>query len=164
VTMEIEVSAKRENGLLRRTEVRFTVKHPGEKSPSRESLRDEVAKAVSGDKDTTIIDWARSQYGLAETRGYAKVYKNKEAALETERKHILVRNGLAQAEKKEKAAPKAAPAKRETKRPSSTPAKVEEKAAPAPPKEEKKTTAPPPREEKKAAAPAKKEEKPGAKK
>jgi len=158
--MEIEVTSKRDNGLLRRTEVQFTAKHPGEKSPSRESLRHEIAKAVSGDKDTTIIDWARSQYGLPETRGYAKVYQTKEAALEIERKHILVRNGLAQAEKKEKAAPKAAPAKRETKRPTAA-SKAEEKAAAAAPapKEEKK--APPPA---KTPAPGKKEEKAEAKK
>ena len=99
--MELEVTTKRENTLLQRTEVRFTAKHPGEKSPSREALRHEIAKAVSGNKDATIVDWARSQFGLPETRGYAKIYANKEAAMRLERKHILVRNGLAVAEKKE---------------------------------------------------------------
>ena len=116
--MEIEVTSKRDNTLLEWTEVRFTVKHPGEKSPSREAVRHEVAKAVSGNKDTTVVDWARSQFGMPETRGYAKVYKTKEAALRLERHHILVRNGLAEKVakvEKVKEAP-AAPKKREAKK------------------------------------------------
>jgi len=158
--MEVQVLERRENPLLKRVEVSFKVVHPAEPTPTRDALRAELAKALKATKDVVIVDGAASSFGRFETRGYAKVYKTKEAALEIERKHILVRNGLAQAEKKEKAAPKAAPAKRETKRPTAA-SKAEEKAvaaAPAP-KEEKK--APPPA---KTPAPAKKEEKTEAKK
>jgi len=159
--MEIEVTTKRENTLLARTEFWFTAKHPGEKSPSREALRAEIAKLAGKAKDTVVIDHARSQFGMPSTKGYAKVYLDKEAALRVERKHILQRNGLVAREAKEEK-PKAAPP------PKAPPRAVEKKAEakPEPKPEAKPEPAPAKKEEKKAEpAPAKKEEKkPPAKK
>ena len=39
--MEIEINSKRNNPLLNRTEVYFTVKHSGEGTPNREIIRSE---------------------------------------------------------------------------------------------------------------------------
>jgi len=136
--MEIEVTSKRDNALFQRTEVRFLAKHPGEKSPSREALRHEIAKVLSGSKDNTIIDWSRSAFGIPNTRGYAKIYKSKEAALKVERKHILVRNGLLAKEVKDAkpAAEKAPPPPKAEKPAEKSAEKPAEKPA-APPKEAK---------------------------
>jgi len=163
--MQLEVLARRENPLLKRTEVRFKAIHKAEPTPTRDALRAFLAKELNATKDIVVIDSQASTFGRYETHGYAKVYKSKEEALAVERKHILIRNKLMEPEVKEKeAAPKpekpapvpkvekpvAAP-KAEAPKPEAKPETKVEKAAP---KEEKKPAA---KEEKKPAE--KKEEK-----
>lgn len=116
---DIEVVSKRENQLLKRTEVTFRVTHPKEKTPQRGAVRDKIAAAVGGKKEGVIISYMRSRYGQPLSQGYAKVYESADAAKKMEPKHILIRHGLA-----EKVAKTAAAA----------PAKKEEKAPPAPAK------------------------------
>ena len=160
--MEVEIVTRRDNLLLKRTEVRFRVSHPAEPSPQRAALRDQLAKALHATRDIVIVDFARSEFGRATSRGYAKVYKSKEDALHVERRHILVRNGLLEAEKKEAKPkePRAPPPRRaEAPKPAEKPA--------AGPKEEKPAAKEAPKEEKKGeprAAAEKKETKPPAEK
>jgi small subunit ribosomal protein S24e len=169
--MEVEIVAKRENPFLKRTEVRFKVSHPNESTPGRAALREQLALALHATRDIVVVDFSRSEFGRSASHGYAKVYKSKEDALKVERKHILVRNGLREAEKKEekKKEPKPAPPRREAPKPAAekpaAPAKEEKPAA----KEEKKAEKPggkPPAEKKdaKPAAEKKDEKKPEAKK
>lgn len=138
--MEIQVLDKRDNALLKRTEIRFKAVHKAEPTPSRDNLRSELAKHLKAPKDSVIVDQASSSFGKFETVGYAKVYKSKDDALSVERAHILVRNKLKEPEVKEgKAAEKAPKPERPPKaeKPSKAePAKVEPKAE-APPKEAK---------------------------
>ena len=171
--MELEIVAKRDNPLLKRTEVRFRVTHPSEPSPQRGALRDQLAKALHATRDIVVVDFSRSEFGRSASHGYAKVYKSKEDALRVERKHILVRNGLLEAEKKveKPKEPKPAPPPRKEAAPKPTaekpvaPAKEEKPAG----KEEKKGEKPEgkPSAEKKEGKPAtekKDEKKPEAKK
>lgn len=164
--MEVQVLTKRENPLLKRTEVTFKAVHKAEPTPTRDAIRTELAKSLRATKDHVIVDRARSTFGRFETLGYAKIYASKEAALAVERSHILIRNKLKEPEAKEKkeAAEKPpkpakpeAPAKKEEKPEAKPEVKAEPKAAPK--KEEK----PPVKEEKKPAA-EKKEEKHAEKK
>ena len=153
--MELEIVAKRDNVLLKRTEVRFRVAHPREQTPKRGDLRAELAKALHATRDIVVVDSVVSEFGRSASRGYAKVYKSKEDALRAERKHILVRNGLIAAEVREKKAARPKPEK---------PARKEEAPKPAekaPAKEEAPKAAP---EKKEAKAPEKKAEKPAAEK
>ena len=169
--MELEIVAKRDNPLLKRTEVRFRVTHPSEPSPQRGALRDQLAKALHATRDIVIVDFSRSEFGRSASRGYAKVYKSKEDALRVERKHILVRNGLLEAEKKEEKPkePRAPPPKREeAPKPAEKPAAPPKEEKPAA-KEEKKAEGKPAAEKKEAKPPAEKggqkdEKKPEAKK
>jgi small subunit ribosomal protein S24e len=160
--MEIQVLDKRDNALLKRTEVRFKAVHKAEPTPSRDNLRSELAKHLKAPKDSVIVDRASSSFGRFETVGYAKVYKSKDDALSVERAHILVRNKLKEPEVKEGKAPKAPkpekPPKAE-KPAKAEPAKAEVKAE-APTKEGK--PAAEKKDEKKEAKPAgdKKDEKP----
>ncbi len=185
MTLEITVTQKRENGVLGRTEVHFTASHPNEGTPTRADLRKALAGQADARGGVVILDWARSEFGRATTRGYARIYMSKERAMELETPPILIRNGLMQAVKKE-AAPKEAPAappKREAappgkeekpkvEAPKPEPAKKEERKEhpkkdekPEPPKKEERKEAPP-REAKKEASKeeAPKEKKPAAKK
>ena len=162
--MQLEVIQRKENPLLKRTEVSFKAIHKAEPTPTRDALRAFLAKELKATKDIVVIDSQASTFGRYETVGYAKVYKTKEEALAVERKHILVRNKLIEPEVKKEAAPKpekpaptpraekpAAAPKPETPKPEAKPEPKAEKAAA---KEEKK---PAPKEEKKPAE--KKEEK-----
>ncbi len=147
--MEVEITSKRENLLLKRFEVKFQATHASEATPNRETMRAEIAKALSAKKEFVILDWARSDFGRTRTVGYAKIYKSKEDALKIERKPILVRMGLVAAEvkaKKEKKAPpvkvprkeEAKPAEKTPPKEEAKPTKKEEGAKPAEkPKEEK---------------------------
>jgi small subunit ribosomal protein S24e len=98
--MEIQIDEKRENPLLDRTDVRFTIVHAGEKTPQRDVVKNELAKALGAKAELTIIDRMRSVYGRGTTRGQAKVYSNLEKARHHERNYIQKRNKIL-VEKKE---------------------------------------------------------------
>ena len=127
--MEIEVVSRRDNPLLKRTEVRFRVRHPKESTPARDALRRALAEELKATKDIVVVSRARSVFGRAESEGFAKVYKTKEDAFRTEREHILVRNRLKEAVVKVK---KAAPPKPAPTRPAAPAAKEEAKPAAKP--------------------------------
>jgi len=178
------VTQRRENDLLDRTEVRFSISHPQAGTPGRGDIRKALAAVLNAKDAVVILDWARSEFGRTSTRGYAKVYKSKERAMALETPPILIRNGLLQRVAK-KEAPKEAPeapaprgekkeAKPEPKpeaakeAPKEEAPKKEPSAKPAKDDGAKKEAPKPPREEKKEAPgkkePAKKEEAPKEKK
>ena len=164
--MELEILARRDNPLLKRTEVRFRVAHPKEGSPKREALRDQLAKTLNVTRDIVVVDFSKSEFGRSSSHGYAKVYKSKEDALHSERKHILVRNGLLAAEVKEAKAPapKPPPPKREAAKPAEKPAAPKEEKPAAKEGGKPEAKAPAEKREGKPAAEKKEEKKPEAKK
>ena len=110
--METEVLSRRENPFFERIEVEFRTMHASEPTPTRDALREEIAKIAKAKKDLVIIDRMDSDFGRPETTGYAKIYKSKDKILSVERKHILIRNGLLKPEKesaKKKPEPKKKP-------------------------------------------------------
>jgi len=126
IRMEIEFLETKQNLLLDRTEIRFKATHPGEPSASRDAIREKIAALAHSTKEKVILHSMKSQFGLCQTSGYAKVYKSVEAAKKHEQKHILVRNKLIEKEVK-KAEPAAA-------KPVAAPAAAAPAAAPAAPK------------------------------
>ncbi len=144
--METEVLSRRENPLLDRVEIEFRTRHSSEPTPTRDALREEIAKIAKAKKDLVIIDRMDSDFGRPETTGYAKIYKNKDRILSVERKHILIRNGLLKPEKK--------PAKKKPEPKKETPpeAAKDAPAEPAKKKREPKKEAPAETEKKKREA------------
>ena len=104
--MKIEITEKKENLLQERTEVRFTVDHTGEATPTRKAVIDAIAKMTNAGKDTVVINNIDTQYGRGISKGYVKVYASKEAALKYEREYLLKRSGI----EKDKEAPVETPA------------------------------------------------------
>lgn len=151
--MEIKILEERTNPLLKRQELRFEVSHATAATPTRDSVRVELAKAVRASKDRVIIERMHPRFGTALTRGEANVYETVDAAKSITREHILVRNGL-----KEKAA-KGAAAAPETPAPAAPTAPAAAAAAPpAPaPAEPAKDAEAPAEAPKRAKAPPKKE-------
>lgn len=138
--MEIKIESKRNNPLLNRTEVHFTVKHEGEGTPNREIIRNELADKLNAKKENVIINTIRSGFGTQETTGYAKVYTSLKQSKGLERKHFLIRNKIITGEKKK------GEEKKEEK-PAAPEGKPEETSEPQKEKEEK-TEETPPAEEK----------------
>lgn len=179
--METTITQRRENRLLGRMEVHFTILHENAGTPPRSDIRKAVAGALGVQGGLVILDWARSDFGRTATRGFAKVYTERDRALEVETLPVLVRNGLREAAKKAEAPPAAAPTPPPPKKEAAKP-EAPRKEAPAakaePPKADpSKKEAPKPEvakkeaaakgEKKEAAAPKKeapaKEKKPAAK-
>ena len=101
--MKMEINEKKENPLYKRAEVYFTVDHAGECTPGRNAVAEEVAKQMKAKRDCVVVTTIESVYGPGQSKGYAKVYESKEAALELEREYLLKRNGIEAA--KEEPAP-----------------------------------------------------------
>ena len=107
--MDIEISSRKDNRLLKRTELEVTVKHSNSPTPKREEVREAIAKSLGVTKDGVVVDNMKSSFGSHVTYVFAKAYADKETALRSENKHILIRNKLA-----EKGAPAAKqPAKKQ---------------------------------------------------
>ena len=98
--MKMEITEKKENKLLKRTEVRFTIDHVGSATPSKGAVVDEIAKKLNAKRDQIVLNNIDSVYGSGKSVGYVKVYDSKEDALAIEPEYILKRNGIQKPEYK----------------------------------------------------------------
>jgi small subunit ribosomal protein S24e len=126
--MEIEIESKRNNPLLNRTEIYFTVKHEGEGTPNREIIKSELAEKLNVKKESIIVSSLNSGFGIQQISGYAKVYTSDKKTRDYEPDYILIRNKLMEGEKK--AEKKEAPAAKAEVKPAE-PASGEKPAEPA---------------------------------
>ncbi|MDG6219553.1 MAG: 30S ribosomal protein S24e [Candidatus Thermoplasmatota archaeon] len=92
--MELEISEKKNNPFLKRTEVHFVAKHETEKTPNRRLIRSELADALNTKQENIIIDTIISSFGSQISKGYAKVYSSRKHAEDVERKFQLERNKI----------------------------------------------------------------------
>ena len=143
--MEIEIDSKKNNALLNRTEVHFTVRHGEKGTPDRELIRNELAGKLNVKKEDVIVNYIHSGFGSQESTGYAKIYTSLDNAKGLEKRHILERNKLV--EKREKK-------KEEKKKAEKPPSKAEAEKKPA----VASTAKPPAAEEKKESAKESKKE------
>jgi len=143
--MEIEINSKKNNPLINRTEVHFTINHKGESTPNREIVRSELAEKLNVKKEDVIVDNIHTSFGIQQIKGYAKIYNTVDNAKGWERSHILERNKLIEKKVKKEGEKKA----------------TEKPAAEEPPKREEAPAKEAPKE--KVEAPAKPAEKPHVK-
>ncbi len=108
--MKFQTENKSENKLLERTELVFSVEHPGESTPTRDAIRSTIASQMGVQKERIIVDKMETEYGIGLTKGYAKVYDSQEALTKSESHHLLVRNSLAERKAKVATTKKARPA------------------------------------------------------
>ncbi|HEX2065965.1 MAG TPA: 30S ribosomal protein S24e [Candidatus Thermoplasmatota archaeon] len=92
--MELKIVSNKENALMGRKEIVFTLRHEGETTPSRVQVRQLLAGEVGSKTENVVIDAMESEYGLGQTTGTARAYKSADEARKTERTHLLKRNGL----------------------------------------------------------------------
>lgn len=92
--IELKVDETRENKLLKRKEIRYRVTFGKEATPTREQIKDLLAKNLGAKKELLIVDNNIQQSGKHELVGYSKVYADKESAMLYEPDYELYRNGL----------------------------------------------------------------------
>lgn len=92
--MKIQITQQKKNPLQKRNEVYFSVEHAGESTPKRNAVAEELAKVLKSKRGCLVVDHMDSVYGKGVSEGYVKVYESKEAALEFENEHLLMRNGI----------------------------------------------------------------------
>lgn len=111
--MEISINSKKENPLLEREEITFTISHDSKETPSKEEIRNKLAALLNIDTQKLFIRKIETEYGAAKSKGAANVYKSSERALLLEPKYIVKRNlGKTEDEKEKKAEPKEKPEKK----------------------------------------------------
>jgi small subunit ribosomal protein S24e len=103
--MELKIVSNKENALMGRKDIVFTLRHDGETTPSRVQVRQLLASEIGSKTENVVIDAMESEYGLGQTTGTARAYKSADEARKTERIHFLKRNQL-YVEPKKKEAPK----------------------------------------------------------
>ncbi|HUR69694.1 MAG TPA: 30S ribosomal protein S24e [Candidatus Thermoplasmatota archaeon] len=108
--MDIEIIEKKHNPLLSRWEVRFQVHHQGEKTPTRDGIREKIAGQLNSKKGNVVVDSMASAFGRSSTRGYVRVYDTQEALAKNEPHYILKRNKLEELKPKKVAKVQAAAA------------------------------------------------------
>lgn len=107
--MDLSVDTRSKNELFGREDVSFTVKFDGA-IPSRKQVREALSTAIGMPAPQVVLVRLRGGFGVRTAKGLAHAYLTPES-VKNEKRHLLVRDGLAEkAEKKAKA--KKAPAKK----------------------------------------------------
>ena len=87
------------NKLLDRKQFVVDLSHPGNAAPSRDEIKDLVAKQLNANKDFVVIFGLNTKFGGGRTTGFALVYDNKDAMMKVEPLFRLVKAGLQQKSK-----------------------------------------------------------------
>ena len=90
--MKISIENKVDNQLLHRQDITFQVDHSGASTPNRLAVRAKLAALLNCQEDLLFIIELAGVFGRGSTRGYARLYPSKEAALAKEDKHIIKRH------------------------------------------------------------------------
>jgi len=91
--MEVEITTKKENPLLKRREVNFKIEHdePGS-TPPRLEVRKAVAFALKTDVNLVFVKQLVTKTGTRRALGTANIYDSIEQAKSIEPKYIVDRN------------------------------------------------------------------------
>lgn len=92
--VKIEIEKERDNVLLKRKELWCRVSFDNESTPTREQIKDMVAKNFGADRALVVVDNSHQETGKHQAKSYVKIYKDKESAMLYEPDYELFRNGL----------------------------------------------------------------------
>ncbi|MDD1730432.1 MAG: 30S ribosomal protein S24e [Methanospirillum sp.] len=92
--MEISITSNKQNELLSRREVEFTLTYNGA-TPSRKLVQAKLAAMVNAGKDQVVLDTMKSRFGMCLLTGSARVYQSKDDLVKLERAYLMTRGGVA---------------------------------------------------------------------
>ena len=91
--MDIKITSVKENPLLKRREVRFSIEHgPKGKTPGRIEVRKALAAEVKIGAELVFVQEMETRTGTTTTLGLATLYESVEQAKRVEPKYIIQRN------------------------------------------------------------------------
>jgi small subunit ribosomal protein S24e len=84
------------NTLLDRKQFVIDLKHPGAKAPTRDEIKDLVAKKLKASKELVVVFGLETHFGGGKTTGFAFIYNTQDALKQVEPKHRLIKAHLAE--------------------------------------------------------------------
>jgi small subunit ribosomal protein S24e len=90
--MDVKITAKKENPLMKRKEVKFTVEHLQGKTPARIEMKRLVAGALGVNEKFVFIKRMKTMTGTSIAVGFANAYESEAQAKLIEPAYILKRN------------------------------------------------------------------------
>lgn len=91
---ELKIESITDNPLLKRKEIRYRISFNNSATPSRETIKELIAKNTGSNKELVIVDRNTQETGKHEVIGYSKIYFDKDSAMLYEPDYELLRNGL----------------------------------------------------------------------
>ncbi|KAK8893319.1 ribosomal 40S subunit protein S24B [Tritrichomonas musculus] len=82
------------NKLLDRKQFVVDLKHPGDKAPTRDEIKDLVSAQLKANKENIVIFQLKTLYGGGHTTGFGLIYDNKDSMLKIEPDHRLIKAHL----------------------------------------------------------------------
>ncbi|AKB49967.1 SSU ribosomal protein S24e [Methanosarcina barkeri str. Wiesmoor] len=89
--MDIRILKDKNNALLNRRELDFIVKYEGS-TPSRNDVRNKLAAMLNAPLELVVVQRLKTEYGMQEGKGYAKIYENADRMKDVELEYVLKRN------------------------------------------------------------------------
>jgi small subunit ribosomal protein S24e len=91
--MDIRILNDKNNLLLNRRELDFIVRYEGS-TPSRNDVRNKLAAILNAPLELLVIQRIKTEYGMQEAKGYAKLYEDAARMKEVELEYVLKRNAI----------------------------------------------------------------------
>jgi len=99
--MELKIISKKENPVLKRTEVQFTVEHTQARTPGRLDIKRSVASQLQVNDKLVFIKKMSTKTGTSMTVGEANAYQSEAQAKIIEPGYIIKRNSPPEKAKEE---------------------------------------------------------------
>ena len=93
--MEISIISDKQNELLSRRELEFTITYHGA-TPTRKIVQAKLAAMVNAGKDQVVLDSMKSRFGISILKGSARVYQSKDDLVKLEHAYLMTRGGVAE--------------------------------------------------------------------
>ncbi|AYK14353.1 MAG: 30S ribosomal protein S24e [Methanosarcina flavescens] len=91
--MDIRILKDKNNALLNRRELDFVVKYEGS-TPSRSDIKNKLAAMLNAPVELLVIQRIKTEYGMQEGKGYAKLYEDADRMKQVELGYVLKRNAV----------------------------------------------------------------------
>lgn len=95
--MDIRIIKDSKNLLLNRRELDFIVRYEGS-TPSRNDVKNKLAALLNAPLELLVVQRIKTEYGMQEAKGYAKLYEDTDRMKEVELAYVLKRNAIPGAE------------------------------------------------------------------
>ncbi len=99
--MEVKIISKKENSLMKRKEVQFTVDHARGKTPGRLDIKRSIAGELQVSDKLVFIKKMRTMTGTGTAIGFANAYESEAQAKLIEPEYIIKRNSPPEKPKEE---------------------------------------------------------------